>query len=151
MPWIIDGNNVAHGGARAAVRDAALRLARSERLRIVVVFDGAPPPGTPQVERLGAVEVRYARVADSAILAALGPGGRGWRVVSDDRELGRQARELGAEVLSSAEFLARVRKAPPRTSSPAPPVEVEEETAFFADRSHRLGDAPQRVRRRKKA
>jgi len=59
VPWLLDGNNLAQGGDRERVRRAALDLARRERLRVLLYFDGAPPQGTPPVQRLGAVEVRY--------------------------------------------------------------------------------------------
>lgn len=59
MPWILDGNNLARGGNRERVRRAALALARTERIRLVLFFDGAPPAGSPDTERLGAVDVRY--------------------------------------------------------------------------------------------
>lgn len=107
MPWILDGNNLAAGGDRSRVRQAALDVARGERIRIVVVFDGPPPPGVPGVERLGGVEVRYTPDADRAILGLVGQGGRKWRVATDDRALGRQLRGIGVEVVPSAVFRER--------------------------------------------
>lgn len=104
MPWVVDGNNVAGGTAREATRRAVLALAHREKLKVVLFFDGAPPPGTPAVEHLGAVEVRYVPHADSAILALLQQGGRGWRLVSSDQALASKARSLGAEVVSVREF-----------------------------------------------
>lgn len=104
MPWVVDGNNLAGGSAREKARQAVLALAHREKLRVVLFFDGAPPPGSPAVERLGSVEVRYVPHADSAILALLQQGGRGWRLVSSDQALAAQARHLGAEVISAREF-----------------------------------------------
>ena len=150
MPWIVDGNNVARGGERRKVREAALALARAERLKVVVVFDGAPPPGSPEVEHLGGVEVRYARIADRTILAMLGSGGRGWRVVTDDRELGRRAKELGAELVPTAAFLARVRGSLARAALDGPRVEIEQELAYFSDPAQRLRRPAGRVRKRRR-
>lgn len=110
MPWVLDGNNLARGQGRERVRSAALAVARGERIRIVVFFDGAPPAGGAQIERLGQVEVRYVPNADAAILDLLRGKGRGWRLASDDRDLGIRARSLGAEVVGSAGFWARVER-----------------------------------------
>ena len=93
------------------MRAAALALARHERVRIVVFFDGAPPPGSPQVERLGSIEVRYVPHADSAILAVVAGGGRGWKLATDDRSLALQARDSGTEVVGVGGFWAKVTRA----------------------------------------
>jgi hypothetical protein len=154
MPWIVDGNNVARGGDRGRVRGAALAVARVERVRLVVVFDGAPPAGTEPVERLGAVEVRYVPHADTAILAALAGSGAGWVLATDDRALAVAARQCGARVVSAAEFRSKADRAaaagPPPGQGGAP---LSSELAWFRDPANRLdgdsgGDA-RRVRRRK--
>lgn len=108
MPWILDGNNLAGGRSRDAVRRAALDLARRERLRIVLYFDGAPPPGSAAVEKLGSLEVRYTPHADSAILRALGADGRGWRVATDDRGLASRAKLAGAAAVPAEAFWKKV-------------------------------------------
>lgn len=144
MPWVLDGNNLARGQSRERVRQAALALARVEKVRIVAFFDGAPPAGSPTVERLGAVEVRYTPHADSAILDLLQRGGRGWRLASDDRSLALRARDLGASVVSASDFWAKVERslaAAPRTSGPETAGEAGGEAPV------RLPDAPGRVRR----
>jgi hypothetical protein len=153
VPWIVDGNNVARGGDRGRVRGAALAVARLERVRLVVVFDGAPPAGTEPVERLGAVEVRYVPHADTAILAALAGGGAGWVLATDDRALAAAARARGARVVAAAEFRTKAERAaaagPPPGQGGGP---LNSELAWFRDPSNRLeggdGDA-RRVRRRK--
>ena len=104
MPWLLDGNNLARGKERGTVRRAALAVARHERVRIVVFFDGAPPSGSGDVEQLGAVEVRYVGHADTAIVAFLRHAGRGWRVATDDRELRSRVLATGAEVVSAGSF-----------------------------------------------
>ena len=150
MPWLLDGNNLVRGRDRASVRRAALAVARGERVRILVFFDGAPPPGVGATERLGSVEVRYSSHADTAILAFLRGSGRGWRVATDDRTLGLAAREASAEVVSAARFWQKAataaQAASPRT---APASGIDDEIAYFADERSRLPGAPARVARRR--
>jgi hypothetical protein len=148
VPWLLDGNNLAHGESRENVRRAALAVARRERVRILIFFDGAPPPGSGDSEMLGAVEVRYVGHADSAIVAFLRPHGRGWRVATDDRELARLARDAGAEAVAAAVFwrkAAAALAAVPAGGGTEPG--VADEIAYFRDPGHRLPDAPRRVPR----
>lgn len=147
MPWLLDGNNLAHGGPRERVRRAALAVARLERVRILVFFDGSPPPGAGDSEALGAVEVRYVANADAAIVAFLRPRGRGWRVATDDRELSRLARDTGAEVVSAAAFWRKAAAAPAAPAAAATGGGVADEAAYFRDPGHRLPAAPKRVPR----
>jgi hypothetical protein len=122
MPIVIDGNNLLHslpGGSRNRenVRRDALDAVRGEGLRVTVVFDGPPPPGSPDTEHLGQVTVRYsgAASADEVILGLIPRGGAAsqWAVVSDDRGLRELARQRGAKVRSLAEWRDR-RRPPPR-------------------------------------
>jgi hypothetical protein len=149
MPWVLDGNNLASGRDRERVRRAALALARSERVRIVVVFDGAPPEGSPDRESLGQVDVRYAPNADRAIIELLRASGRGWRLATGDRRLAAQARELGAEVSRASAFWERAGKAETETGARnVKPAEVADELAYFHDAGQRLPESPRRVPRR---
>jgi hypothetical protein len=149
MPWLLDGNNLAGGSHRESVRTAALALARNERVRILVFFDGAPPAGSAPIERLGAVEVRYVGHADGAIVAFLRGKGRGWRVATDDRDLGGLVRAQGAEVVSGAALWQKV------ASSGAGFVEagtdrgcgVVESLSGLRDTTQRLPDGPVRIPR----
>lgn len=151
MPWLLDGNNLARGGGRERVRRAALEMARAQRITIVVVFDGAPPPGSGEVERLGQVEVLYAPHADTAILELLAAGGPGWRLATDDRELARRAREAGAEVVSSASFWARIEATGAAAATPRETVPLwRRELAFFQDPRNRLPAPPARTVRRRR-
>ena len=150
MPWVLDGNNLARGGDRERVRRAALALARRERVRILVLFDGAPPTGAAAVERLGAVEVRYVSDADAAIVAAIGGGARAWRLATDDRALAARARASGAAVVGSATFWRWVEKdAPGGTKPSSGPADTEQEAAYFTDPAHALPARPHRVVRRR--
>jgi hypothetical protein len=150
MPWLLDGNNLARGGDRSSVRRAALAMARNERVRILVFFDGAPEPGGATSEKLGPVEIRHARHADTAILAFLSKAGRGWRLATDDRDLGRAARATGAEVVPAASFWRKAEAALQTAGPAAEPVsDVAAEMAYLANESHRLPGRPSRIRRKR--
>lgn len=144
MPWVLDGNNLARGQGRERVRQAALALARAEKVRIVVFFDGAPPAGSPPLERLGPVEVRYVPDADAAILALVRGSGRGWCLASDDRALGRQAHDRGAQVVAATDFWAKVERA---LATCREPDDRAPEGEPVSGGTERLPDAPARIRR----
>jgi rRNA-processing protein FCF1 len=149
MLWLLDGNNLAGGRERGSVRSAALALARHERVRILVFFDGAPPAGSAPVERLGAVEVRYVGNADAAIVAFLREKGRGWKVATDDRDLGRLVRAQGGGVVPAAAFWQKA------ASAAAEFVEAgaergggaAESLSRLRDTTERLPDRPTRIPR----
>ena len=152
MPWIVDGNNLAGGGGRAEVRGAVLALAHRERIRIVLFFDGAPPAGAPEVERLGSVQVHYVPNADDAIVRFLAGRGRGWTVATDDRGLAQRVRNTGAAAVPTGVFRTKLASGA-GTGTPDGPVDVGEELAYFRDAAHRLedegGHVPRPRRRRK--
>ncbi|MGQ9495585.1 MAG: hypothetical protein ACUVRY_04910 [Thermoanaerobaculaceae bacterium] len=145
MPYLVDGNNVAGGKDRAKVRRAALRLAERERLRIILYFDGAPPAGVKEVERLGAVEVRYVPHADDAMLAFLQGAGLGWRVVTSDRKLAERAKNLGATVLPAQAFWDKVAAS---TEAEVNDDHFFEDVEAFYRSVTPLAPAAERVRRR---
>jgi hypothetical protein len=149
MPWVLDGSNLAGGRQRGAVRDAALGLARRERISIVLFFDGAPPAGSVNVERLGAVEVRYVPNADIAIIDFLRGRGRGWRVATDDRALAMRVRAGGAEVVGADAFWAKARRGASAVVTPPPGADQRGGIEIFQDPANRLPKAPQRVVRRR--
>ncbi len=97
------------------------------------------------------MEVRYAGHADAAIVAFLRGRGRGWRVATDDRELGRRARAEGAEVVGAAAFWERVARAAEAEGADEARDAGAAEASFrgVADTTERLPDAPARVRARK--
>lgn len=146
MPWVVDGNNLAGGGDREKVRRTILELARRQRVRVVLFFDGAPPAGVPSVEKLGSVEVRYVPHADSAILDLLRTGARGWRLVSSDQALVSKARGLGAEVVSAAAFRRKLEAGgkPPNDERETPPVGADYRAGVTP-----LPPEPMRVRRKR--
>jgi len=111
MPWVLDGNNLAGGADRERVRRAALFLSHREKVQLLVFFDGAPPDGVPEHERLGAVEIRYVSNADRAILAFLAQRKTGVKLVTADRALASKAKALGAEVVAPGVFWQKVARA----------------------------------------
>lgn len=149
MPWLLDGNNLARGGHRDSVRHAALAVARQERVRILVFFDGAPPEGVGETEKLGSVEVRYVVHADTAILGFLGHASRGWRLATDDRALSVAARGLGAEVVAGSDFWRKAAAAAQAAGQETDRTGgVGEDLAYFADPARRLPREAGRVARK---
>jgi hypothetical protein len=144
VPWILDGNNLARGGNRELVRRAALALARTERIRLLLFFDGAPPAGSPGTERLGPVEVRYVPNADRAILDVVALRGRGWRIATDDRALAVRVRATGAECVAAASFWEKAAAAEANA-----PADASSTGMANFDGVERLADAPVRVPRRR--
>ena len=145
MPIVIDGNNLLHNlpkhdRKRDAVRRSALDKVRHEGVSLTVVFDGPPPPGSPEHEHLGRVSVRYSgsTSADDVIVGLLPSDRRAseWVVVTDDRGLRDRVRERGAQVRSLKEWQSRKPRAPrrqawePKLSSR----EIDEWEEFFASR-----------------
>jgi hypothetical protein len=145
MPVIIDGNNLLHSlpgheQNRDRVRRRALDAVRQGGMRLTVVFDGPPPNGSPDLENLGRLTVRYsgASSADDLILRLIPRSGRAseWVVVTDDRALRERVRELGGEVRTLGEWRSR-RPPKPRRASREPKLssrEVADWEEFFASR-----------------
>ena len=116
---VVDGNNVMGSRPDGWWKDragAAKRLvaqlgdwAASEDRDVLVVFDGAPPPGLEAPPR---IEVRFARrrgrdAADDDIAAFVADdeAPERLRVVTSDAELARRVRADGAEVVGARELL----------------------------------------------
>jgi hypothetical protein len=123
MPVLIDGNNLLHSlpsdqRQRSSVRRQALDAVRHEGVKLTVVFDGPPPPGSPELEHLGQVSVRYSgrSSADDVIVGLLRASARAadWVVVTDDHVLRGRVRECGARVRTLAEWRARKAREPRR-------------------------------------
>ena len=117
---IVDGNNVLGSRPDGWWRDRAGATRRLvERLgawsartgeELVVVFDGAPPPGL--VAPPG-VDVRFAPgpgpgAADDAIAALVAAAPERMQVVTSDAGLARRVRAHGAEVVGAGGFRDRV-------------------------------------------
>jgi predicted RNA-binding protein with PIN domain len=140
LPRLIDGDNLlgcwpgrkrSDGERRAVAREIA-RLAIREGRRIVVVFDGSPPPDG----HTGA-DVVYSgagRKADGVILEILrGQEDRkGWIVVTTDRSLADQCRHMGARVERCDQFRKRLAAAPSE-EKPSRADDVSEWLDIFGD------------------
>jgi len=114
MPYLIDGSNLGGVlGGRPGSRDArrvvqfVLPWARS-RGRVLLVFDGAPRAEV--ADRYGSVEVRWslARSADDLIRSLVTVRPASWIVVTDDVELRRSCRDLGASVEKASVLSSRL-------------------------------------------
>ena len=116
--YIIDGNNVIGGrvgwhrdkpGSRRLLLHDLARLARAKKLRLNVVFDGAPDPQFPDGSSYRGVRIFYARLgsnADSRIVEMVEAerNKKSLVVVTSDRKLTSRVRASGARVMRSGEF-----------------------------------------------
>jgi predicted RNA-binding protein with PIN domain len=118
LPFLVDGDNLLGtwpGRRRSDAEKRRLaaqlhRFAARQRRRIITVFDGTEPPGSPPGSH-----VRYSgpgRNADHVILELLREQAdrRGWIVVTSDRSLGDQCRYLDARVERCDHFRRRLRE-----------------------------------------
>ena len=145
MPVLLDGNNAMHrlpGSERSRdrFREEMLRVAHSQKIKLEVIFDGPPPEGTPETERLGAVTIRYSGsvTADDLIVSRLptGRAARSWIVVTDDQGLRQRVRAAGARVEPVSRWLARKGTTPSGNEKPEnlSPQEIEEWERYFLQR-----------------
>jgi YacP-like NYN domain len=116
MPRVIDGDNLlgtwpgrrrSDAEKRALVREIDV-LRRQDKRRVVVVFDGSPPPGVSY-----GADVLFSgagRKADAVILELLRRESdpRGWTVVTNDRSLADQCRFMGASIEPVKSFRGRL-------------------------------------------
>jgi predicted RNA-binding protein with PIN domain len=116
--YVIDGNNVIGGrvgwhrdkpGSRRLLLHDLARLARAKKLRLNVVFDGAPDPQFPDGSSYRGVRIFYARIgsdADSRVVEMVEAerNKKSLVVVTSDRKLTSRVRASGARVMRSGEF-----------------------------------------------
>lgn len=120
MRYLVDGYNLAHW----LLRDDSLRPEQM-RARTLAAMAGKLPqnatdvviywdvrnrtPGVMERESLPWCQMRFVSSADEAIVDAVyeAANAREITVVSRDREVAGRSRQLGARVLSPAEFLRR--------------------------------------------
>ena len=120
MPYLIDGDNLLGtwpGRRRSDAERRSLafqldRFAVRRQRRVLVIFDGMPPPGQhlgPAAQFAGS-----GQTADDVILELLRKqeDRRGWIVVTSDRSLGDQCRYLQARLERCDEFRKRLRDEP---------------------------------------
>jgi predicted RNA-binding protein with PIN domain len=152
MPYLVDGNNVMAQNVgwhrdRPAARQRLIHdlasLVAARRVKVKVVFDGAPDDRFPEGCRFKSVHILYARPgsdADTRIkeLVARSSHKRDLVVVSSDKALVSYASRQGARVLASHKFRAILAEAcnwseAKQQSLPEQPVDVEEWLEFFEE------------------
>jgi predicted RNA-binding protein with PIN domain len=133
---IVDGYNVIHadpqlkrtvGRSLESARRALVRMLRvyleSKSVRVTLVYDGRGGITDVDVELPGRLQVLYSpagQSADELILDIVGDSAnpREYVVVTSDMaDIGREVRSMGAVVLPSPEFLARIRPGRPEANA----------------------------------
>ncbi len=116
--YLIDGNNVIGGrvgwhrdkeGSRRQLLQDLARLARARKLRLTVVFDGAPDNAFPDGASYRGVKVFYARRgsdADARIVEMVEAerNKKNLVVVTSDGKLASRVRVCGVRVVRAGEF-----------------------------------------------
>lgn len=111
---LIDGNNVmgrlsGNADSRRQLLDDVARLAAVKKLRLTIVFDGAPEQGFPDGSSYRGVKVFYARQnsdADARIveLVEAERNKKNMLVVTSDGKLAARVRVCGVRVMRSSAF-----------------------------------------------
>jgi len=132
MSYLVDGNNVMaqrvgwhrdKPKARRRLMDELARFAEAKRVRVAVVFDGAPEQHFADgASYKGSVRVFYAARGSNADerIKQLVEASRERRtliVVTSDRALSDYARRCGAQILRSGEFRKRMEEAAANAST----------------------------------
>jgi predicted RNA-binding protein with PIN domain len=152
MPYVVDGNNVMAQtvGWHRDRSEARRRLIRDlvhfvavQRVKLKVVFDGAPDEEFPEGRKFKGVHILYARIgsdADSRIMELVKKASykRDLIVVSSDRALSSYVKHQGARVMSSGQFRRLMEECLKRErsmekSGQGDHVDVEEWLEFFKD------------------
>jgi predicted RNA-binding protein with PIN domain len=124
MAYIVDGNNVMgqtpgwhrnKSAARKSLLEKVAFFSRVRKVRVTVVFDGAPDPAVPEASAFRGVKVFYAKPgsdADRRIeeLVDSSKDPRGLTVVTSDRHLAFLVRSRGAAVIRSGEFRSQLEQ-----------------------------------------
>lgn len=124
MPYLVDGNNVMaqrvgwhrdKPGARRGLLDELAEFARIKRVRVSVVFDGAPEQHFADGSSYRGVKVFYAERgsdADERIkqMVEAARERQTLLVVTSDRALAAYVRRCGAQVIRSGEFRQRMEE-----------------------------------------
>ena len=148
MPYVVDGNNVMaqtvgwhrdRAGARRRLIHDLVRFVAVQRVKLKVVFDGAPDEEFPEGLIYKGVRIMYARPgsdADSRIkeLVSKASHKRDLVVVTSDRALGSFVKHQGARTMYSGQFrrlLEDSSKQAVQKSGQGDSVDVEEWLEFF--------------------
>jgi predicted RNA-binding protein with PIN domain len=143
--YIIDGNNVIGGrvgwhrdkpGSRRILMQDLARLARTKKLRLNVVFDGAPDPQFPDGSSYRGVGIFYSRAgadADARIVEMVEAerNKKSLVVVTSDRKLSSRVRACGARVMRSGEFRRMLDEAVEGVPDQGPDIKDDEMSAWL--------------------
>lgn len=110
MIYLLDGSNILGGGShrdQSATRElvkAAASLARRQRKKVILFFDGAPSENLASM--IGTLAVRFSgpRSADDMIVEAASKTKDPVTVVTADGELGRRVARRNVSVVHPREF-----------------------------------------------
>ncbi|MFN0121385.1 MAG: NYN domain-containing protein [Blastocatellia bacterium] len=145
--YLIDGNNLMgqrpgwhrdKEGARLRLLVELADLAAEKKLRLTVVFDGAPAAGFPDGSAFRGVTVHYARRgadADARIVeiaerhAHSGANRKALTVVTSDQTLAARVRVCGVRVMRAGEFRKNLLKAAPPAPETSKPVVPKDDMA----------------------
>ena len=125
MSYLIDGNNVMaqrvgwhrdKPGARRGLMDELAEFARLKRVKVTVVFDGAPERHFADGASYRGIRIFYSDKGSNADerIKRIVDGARErqtLRVVTSDRELGTYVRRCGVQVIRSGDFRRRMEEA----------------------------------------
>lgn len=128
--YLIDGNNVIGGrvgwhrdkeGSRRQLLQELSRWGQAQRMRLAVVFDGAPDPVFPEGSIYRGVRIHYARPgsnADERIVQMVEAARdrKSLTVVTSDRTLMNRVRICGVRVVRSGEFRRLLDETPVRAN-----------------------------------
>lgn len=131
--YLIDGNNVIGGrvgwhrdkeGSRRRLLQELSRWGQAQRVRLAVVFDGAPDPVFPEGAIFRGVRIYYARHgsdADERIVQMVEAtrDKKSLTVVTSDRTLMNRVRVCGVQVVRSGEFRRQLDETPIRPDQEA--------------------------------
>lgn len=154
MPYLVDGNNLAHalGLAHQGLPDrrgcaaTVAAFCSSQGAKATIVFDGPDRPGPERAAQTPRVRLLFSgpQAADETILRLVSDSKspRDLIVVTSDKSLGDKARHRGAIVERAHEFARRLdrsdsrrgRADTPKASPRETPAEVERWLAVFDPR-----------------
>jgi predicted RNA-binding protein with PIN domain len=137
--YLIDGNNVIGGrvgwhrdkpGSRRRLVQDLARLAQTKKLRLSVVFDGAPDPEFPDGSSYRSVRIFYSRQgsdADARIIEIVEAerNKKNLLVVTSDRQLASRIRATGVRVMRSGEFRRMLDEIAPAAPDQEPDIKPD--------------------------
>jgi predicted RNA-binding protein with PIN domain len=144
MSYLVDGNNVMaqrvgwhkdKPRARRGLLDDLASFAARKRVRVAVVFDGAPEAHFADGSSYRGVKIFYAlrgSNADERIKALVEAARerKPLRVVTSDRALAAYVRQCGVAVISAGEFRQRIA-ATESSDEPQPKQEIQADEAHW--------------------